>query len=145
MRTIVYTLLGLFASNAAIAAEITPTQTMLARAQQLNKIEHENEGSISFKYHFRKIGDNILWCSYAEGGNGHFCMKVNRSTVAKTDRGAADYCKTANADEDTPPHFIYGELRDLDYKCRDGRMSRLPVDIALDGEGYVRSQWKPLP
>ncbi len=145
MRKIVCSLLSLFASSSAIATEIAPTPKLLAEAQQMNKTEYPDASSTSFEYHFRIVGDHILWCAYATGGNGHFCMKVTKPFVTNTDRAAADYCKTANADEDAPPHAVYGELWDLNYKCRRGHMSRLPVEMALDSEGYVRSQWKPLP
>jgi len=145
MKKILFTLLSLFALSSAIAAEIAPTPKMLAKAQEMNKIEYPDAGSTTFKYHFRNLGGHILWCAYAAGGNGHFCEKVPPSNVAATDRAAADYCKTAGPDEDSPPHAVYGELWDLDYKCTRGHMSRLPVEMALDSEGYVRSQWKPLP
>jgi hypothetical protein len=145
MKKIVYTVLSLFATSSAIATEIAPKPKMLAKAQQMNKIEYPDAGSTSFKYHFRNLGGHVLWCAYASGSNGNFCMKITTSDVKNTDRAVTNYCKTANIDEDTPPHAVYGELFDLYYKCTRGHMSRLPVEMAIDSEGYVRSQWKPLP
>jgi hypothetical protein len=145
MKAFFYAALSLFAASSSIAAEIAPTPKLLARAREINKIEYPDAGSASFEYHFRNLGGHILWCAYGSGGNGHFCEKITKSAVANIDRAVADFCKTAGTDEDTPPHAAYGELWDLSYKCKNGRMSRLPVDMALDGEGYVRSQWKPLP
>lgn len=126
----------------ATAAEIAPTPKMLARAREMNKMQNPDGGS--FEFHFRKLGGHILWCAHASLGNGGFCEKLTKSYVANTDRGAADFCRTASPGEDEPPHVVYGELWDLSYKCKNGRMSRLPLDMALDKEGYVRSQWKPL-
>jgi hypothetical protein len=144
MKKIGYFLLGVISSSSAIATEISPTSNMLAGAKQMNKIEYPDADS-NFEYHFRNIGGHILWCAYSSGGNGHFCMNISHDSVVATDSAAIDYCKTADAGEDAPPHAVYGELWDLNYKCRRGRMSRLPVEMALDSEGFVRSQWKPLP
>jgi hypothetical protein len=65
--------------------------------------------------------------------------------VAETDRAARDYCRTAGTNDNTPPHAVYGELWDLAYKCSNGRSSRLPVDMALDREGYVRLNGRHFP
>ncbi|MCW2286088.1 hypothetical protein M2323_003925 [Rhodoblastus acidophilus] len=145
MKKIISTVLSLLVSGPAIATEISPTQKMLAEAKRMNKVNYPDAGSVSFEYHFRDIGGHVMWCAYATGGNGNFCVKITQEIVANTDRAARDYCKTADTDEDTPPHAVYGELWDLDYKCKGGRMSRLPLEMALDSEGFVRSQWKPLP
>jgi hypothetical protein len=129
----------------ARAEEIRPTPQMLDSAQQMKKIEFPDDNPSSYEYHFRNLSGHILWCAYATGGNGGFCKKINPTMVAETDRAARDYCRTAGTDDNTPPHAVYGELWDLAYKCSNGRSSRLPVDMALDREGYVRSQWKTLP
>jgi hypothetical protein len=130
----------------AMATEIAPTPKMLAAAEQMIKIEYPAENEQSFKYHFRNLGGHILWCAHPAEGNGGFCTKITPRYVADTDRSAVEFCKTAaEHGDDTAPHAVYGELFDLSYRCAHGRMSRLPVDMAVDREGYVRSQWRPLP
>jgi hypothetical protein len=131
--------------SGARAEEIRPTPQMLDSARQMKKIEFPDDNPSSYEYHFRNLGGHILWCAYATGGNGGFCKKITPAMVSETDRAARDYCRTAGPDDNTPPHAVYGELWDLAYKCSNGRSSRLPVDMALDREGYVRSQWKTLP
>jgi hypothetical protein len=129
--------------NSARAGEVTPTSQMLASAKQEKKFEFPDDDS-SYEYHFRNLAGHVLWCAYASGGNGGFCKKIAPPMIAQIDRAAKDYCKTAASDDEMPPHAIYGELWDLGYKCAQGRMSRLPVTMALDSEGYVRTQWKLL-
>jgi hypothetical protein len=131
-------------AHSARAAEVMPTPQMLASAQEAKKFEFPDEDPSSYEYHFRDLGGHILWCAYATGGNGGFCKKIASTMVAETDRAVRDYCKTAAPNDNTPPHAVYGELWDLGYKCARGRMSRLPVAMALDSEGYVRTQWKLL-
>jgi hypothetical protein len=129
----------------AMATEIAPTPKMLAEVRELNKYKHpREEDAQSYEYHFRNLGRHVLYCAYYSGGNGGFCKKITPQWVASIDRAAAEYCKGPDADG-PPPHAVYGELYDLDYKCARGHMSRLPVGRALDEEGYVRSQWEPLP
>lgn len=142
---IVATLTYWLLSISARAVEITPTPQMLDRAQQAEKFRWPDENPLSFEYHFRNLSGHILWCAHSRGGNGGFCAKITSTMIVETDRAAKDYCRTAAPDDDTPPHAVYGELWDLGYKCDRGRMSRLPVTMALDSEGYVRSQWKLLP
>lgn len=129
----------------ARAEEIRPTPQMLDSARQMKKIEFPDDNPSSYEYHFRNLSGHILWCAYATGGNGGFCKKITPAMVAQTDSAAKEYCRTSGPDGNTPPHAVYGELWDLAYKCSNGRSSRLPVDMALDREGYVRSQWKALP
>jgi hypothetical protein len=129
----------------ARAEEIRPTPQMLDSARQMKKIEFPDDNPSSYEYHFRNLSGHILWCAYATGGNGGFCKKITPAMVAQTDSAAKEYCRTSGPDSNTPPHAIYGELWDLAYKCSNGRSSRLTVDMALDREGYVRSQWKTLP
>jgi hypothetical protein len=129
----------------ARAGEVRPTLQMLASAQQAKKLEFPDEDPTYWEFHFHNLGGHIIWCAYAKGGNGGFCAKITPAMVAGTDRAAKDYCKTAAPEDDTPPHVVYGELWDWGYKCARGRMSRLPVEMAVDSEGYVRSQWKVLP
>jgi hypothetical protein len=131
-------------ANSAGAVEVTPTPQMTANAQQMIKLEWPDDNPSSYEYHFRNLSGHILWCAHSSGGNGGFCRKITSTMVAENDRAAKDYCKTT-PDDDTLPHSIYGELYDLGYKCVRGRMSRLPVAMALDSEGYVRTQWKLLP
>jgi hypothetical protein len=139
MKKIVYTALSLFATSTAMATEIAPTPKMLAEAEQMKKFEYPDDDPTSYEYHFRSVGGHILWCAHASGGNGGFCIKITPRHVADTDRAAADYCKTADAGDAGPPHAVYGELWDLNYKCARGHMSRLPAEMAIDSEGYVRA------
>jgi hypothetical protein len=145
MKKIVHTALSLFATSSAMATEIAPTPKMLAEAKQMIKIEYPDDDAQSYEYHFRNLGGHILWCAHASRGNGGFCTKITPRMVADTDRAAGEYCKTADADEGAPPHAVYGELWDLNYKCARCHMSRLPAEMAIDSEGYVRGQWKSLP
>jgi hypothetical protein len=133
----------LIGSCHARASEIGRTPEMLSKAEQAYKFEHPDDAR-SMEYHFRSLDGHILWCAYYPGGNGGFCKKTTPRMVADTDRAAAEFCKTAEAGDNTPPHAVYGELWDLDYRCARGRMHRLPADVALDREGYVRTQWKSL-
>jgi len=135
----------LFSASYSRAGEVRPTPQMLADAQQAQKFTWPDQDPSSFEYHFRNLGGHILWCAHSKGGNGGFCQKITPSEVVRTDRAAKDYCETAGFNDKTPPHAIYGELSDLAYKCSGGHSSRLPVDMGLDREGYVRSQWKTLP
>jgi hypothetical protein len=128
--------------GSAHATEIAPTPKMLADAKQMLKYEYPNDAGTHWEFHFRDLGGHILWCAYATGGNGGFCTRLPPGSVAGVDRAATEECKTA--DEGPLAHVTYGELGDLDYRCVRGHMSRLPADMALDREGYVRSQWKPL-
>jgi hypothetical protein len=136
---------ALIGPSHVMATEIAPTPKMFAEAEQMKKFEYPDDDSASYEYHFRNLGGHILFCAHSSGGNGGFCTKITPRYVADTDRGAAEYCRTADAGDDKPPHSVYGELYDLDYKCARGRMSRLPVEMVIDREGYVRSQWKSLP
>ena len=131
--------LAVFAATAAIAIEIKPSPKMVSDAKKLNT----DDISGGYEYYFRSIGGHVLWCAYYSGGNGNYCTKVNHSYIEHADRAAVDYCKTAD-DGDDAPHVVYGELYDLNYTCEHHRMTRLPVQIAVDSEGYVRSQWKVL-
>lgn len=126
------------------AAEIKPTPKMLEDARQANSAEPYYSAETKYEYHFRNIGGHILWCAYVQGGNGGFCTKVSPKAVAYSDRAATDTCRDPNMDGQSLPHAVYGELYDLDYRCSGRRMTRLPVSMALDPEGYVRSQWKTL-
>jgi hypothetical protein len=127
----------------AHAAEIRPTTKMLEDARQANSAEPYYSAETKYEYHFRNIGGHVLWCAHAEGGNGGFCAKVSARDVAYSDRAATDTCQDPDMDGQSLPHAVYGY--DLDYRCVGRRMTCLPVNMALDPEGYVRSQWKVLP
>jgi hypothetical protein len=127
----------------AHAAEIAPTPKMLADAREMNGARWPDDKGTEWQFHFRNVDGHVLWCAYATGGNGGFCHRLPPGYVARVDRSAAEEC----AQPDAGPwlaHSTYGELFALDYKCVGGHMSRLPVDFALDREGYVREQWRPL-
>ena len=129
----------------ACAAEIQPTPEMLARAERANCISTCDE-QIKYEYHFRDINGHVLWCAHAQGGNGNFCSRISNTQIASTDHAATTYCQSSDSvGYPTPPHAVYGELWDLDYRCVGHDMTRLATDMALDGEGYVRTQWKVLP
>jgi hypothetical protein len=129
----------------AHAAEIRPTPKMLEDARQANSTEPYYSAETKYEYHFRNIGGHVLWCAYVQGGNGGFCAKLSARDVAYSDRAATNTCQDPDMDGQSLPHAVYGELYDLDYRCVGRRMTRLPVSMALDPEGYVRRQWKVLP
>jgi hypothetical protein len=126
-----------------ISSEIPATRALVNAGQQQNCAFPDRCEGVEYEYHFRDMGDgHILWCAYAKGGNGGFCKKITARDVASADAAARDSCRD---DPDMgPPPSAYGELWDLDYRCNGTRASRLPVDMALDAEGYVRGQWKNL-
>lgn len=126
------------------ATEIRPSPELVARAlhqqeKQEPNIRHNPE---DYEYHFRKIGERILFCAYYVGGNGGYCDKMGPNYVTKTDRAAIQFCKEYPNGE--PPHAIYGEAGDLYYTCKGSRMTRSPYSFAFDEEGYVRRQWQLL-
>ncbi len=129
----------------AHSGEVSPTPKMLQDAKQLNSANPYYSAETKYEYHFRNIGGHVLWCAYVQGGNGGFCAKVSARDVAYCDRAATATCQEPDMDGQSLPHAVYGELYDLDYRCVGRRMTRLPVSMALDPEGYVRSQWKALP
>jgi hypothetical protein len=95
-----------------------------------------------YEYRFRKAGDVILFCVYYIGANGGYCTKNGPKYVTRTDQAAAQWCRE-NPNSD-PPHAVYGEAGDLDYRCKGSRMTRLPYSYFFDEEGYVRRQWQVL-
>ena len=109
-----------------------------ARCKDIDRAQRE--------YHFRDFGNgHIMWCIYATGGNGGFCTRITSKQVDLTDKAAEAYCASQySAGYPTPPHAVYGELWDLDYRCVGSRATRLSVDMALDHDGYVRRQWSVL-
>jgi hypothetical protein len=143
-------LIALFAfvgGGAAHATEITPTPKMLADAREMIGYRWPDEkGRTQWEFHFRNLDGHILYCAYAQGGNGGFCKRVPPETVARVDKAATEECANSPyvRTNDWLSHATYGELGALDYKCVGGRTSRLPTDFALDREGYVREQWTPL-
>jgi hypothetical protein len=108
---------ALIGPSHVMATKIAPTPKMLAEAEQMKKFEYPDDDPTSYEYHFRSVGGHILWCAHASGGNGGFCTKITPRYVAGTDRGAAEYCKTADAGDAGPPHAVYGELWDLNYSA----------------------------
>lgn len=137
--------LSLGYATGARPEEVTPTPKMLAEAKRFNKLQQFYSEEAKYEYHFRNVNGHILWCAYVSGGNGGFCTKVSAKNVAYSDHAAALYCQNPDISGSTPPHAVYGELWDLDYRCVGRHMTRLPVSMALDPEGYVRSHWRPLP
>jgi len=122
----------------ANAAEIHPTEAMLREAARIaNPVNGDK-----WKYHFRNVEGHILFCSYLVGRNGGFCTRDGQS-VKQIDQAVIQFCReTPNA---KPPHEVYVEAWDLDYRCVGSDMRRLPYSYAFDEEGYMRSEWKVLP
>jgi hypothetical protein len=131
--------LGVVGQTWAQSVEIAPTRELINKVEMFPDVKEISNP----EFHFRRIGPHVLWCVYADGGNGHFCSKVLDKIVTETDKQIIDFCKSNP--NGSLYHALYGELWDLDYKCLGTRMDRLPLDAALDRDGYVRTQWRVLP
>jgi hypothetical protein len=84
MKTTIATTLAAYAfSNLVVQAEeIKATPELIERVQPYINKTSENTYN-NTEYHFRRIGDHILFCIYANGGNGHFCRKVEPYLVGR--------------------------------------------------------------
>jgi hypothetical protein len=137
-------ILAVFIPTSVMAEELRSTHELVVRAKRQQQ-EQQPEEQIQpgeYEFHFRKVGESVLFCAHVALGNGGFCTKVGRRYVAQVDRAAAEFCRE-QPNED-PPHAIYGEAYDVHYTCKGSRMTRLPYSYGFDEEGYVRSQWRVL-
>jgi hypothetical protein len=145
MKTTIIAIAAVLAASwTATAGEIQPTHELVSKAlrQQQRQQPKETFNPEEYEYHFRKAGDVILFCVYYIGANGGYCTKNGTKYVTRTDQAAAQWCRESpNSD---PPHAVYGEAGDLDYRCKGSRMTRLPYSYFFDEEGYVRRQWQVL-
>jgi hypothetical protein len=94
---IVTAMLAALSPDAVMAEEIRPTHGLVARARQQQQQQQQQPGQQinrgEYEYHFRRVGDNILFCAYYAGGNGGFCTKGGPKYVAQTDKAAVQFCK----------------------------------------------------
>ncbi len=127
--------------------EIAPTPEMLASAKLLFRDNCDANlpyGRSACEYHFRKMGGLTWACAYHTGGNGGFCIRTPLSLVRKIDAIAEDFCEHSD-DAPGPPHALTGEAIVRRYKCENGYMKREPYANEFDMDGWMLSEWKPLP
>jgi len=141
---IIAAMLPAISPTVVMAEEIQSAHELVVRAQRQQQ-QQQPEQQIQpgeYEYHFRKVGESILFCAHVALGNGGFCTKVGPKYVARVDKAAVEFCKE-QPNQDAP-HAVYGEAYDLNYTCKGSRMTRLPYSYGFDEEGYVRSQWQVL-